>query len=164
MKKQVLMLTTSAFILACGAVAASAQQSPGNPMTRGAPTSTQQSSGTPMMQQPDQTQLADEKDAGTSEGMMGHGMMGHGMMGPGMMGHGTMGHCMMGHRGMMGPFAMRIIFALMDSDGDGTVSLQEFQTAHERIFKAMDTDKDGTLTLEEMQNFMRGTSKSAPQQ
>jgi len=29
----------------------------------------------------------------------------------------------------MQPFAMRIIFALMDRDGDGTVSLQEFQAA-----------------------------------
>ena len=56
---------------------------------------------------------------------------------------------------------MRVIFALMDSDGDGTVSLQEFQAAHEKIFKAMDTDKDGTLTIEEIQAFMRG-GKSAP--
>jgi Ca2+-binding EF-hand superfamily protein len=55
---------------------------------------------------------------------------------------------------------MRFIFALMDSDGDGTVSLQEFQAAHEKIFKAMDTDKDGTLTLEEIQAFMRGTGRS----
>ena len=59
---------------------------------------------------------------------------------------------------------MRIIFALMDSDGDGTVSLQEFQAAHEKIFKAMDTDKDGTLTLEEIQAFMRGPAKSAPKE
>ena len=64
----------------------------------------------------------------------------------------------------MGPVAMRIIFALMDSDGDGTVSLQEFQAAHERIFKAMDANKDGLLTLEEMQAFMRGTGKSPAQQ
>lgn len=157
MKKQVLMLATSALILACGAIAASAQQSPGNPMTRGAPaTSARQIPGTPMMQQPDQTQLADEKAPSTNEeeGMMGHGMMGHGMM----------RHCMMGHQGMMGPFVMRIIFALMDGDGDGTVSLQEFQAAHERIFKAMDANKDGVLSLEEMQAFMRGTSKSTPQQ
>jgi hypothetical protein len=65
-----------------------------------------------------------------SHGMRGdecHGMMGHG---GGIMGRGA---------------AMRLIFALMDSDGDGTVSLQEFQAAHEKIFKAMDTDKDGTL-------------------
>ena len=50
---------------------------------------------------------------------------------------------------------MRFIFALIDSDGDGTVSLQEFQAAHEKIFKAMDTDKDGTLTIEEIRAFMR---------
>ena len=72
---------------------------------------------------------------------------------------------MMGRGGMMGRgAAMRFIFALMDSDGDGTVSLQEFQAAHEKIFKAMDTDKDGTLTLEEIQAFMRGTGKSAPKE
>jgi hypothetical protein len=28
--------------------------------------------------------------------------------------------------------AMRFIFAMMDSDGDGTVSLQEFPAAHEK--------------------------------
>jgi Ca2+-binding EF-hand superfamily protein len=44
----------------------------------------------------------------------------------------------------------------MDADGDGTVSLQEWQAAHERIFKAMDTDHDGTVTFEEMQAFIRG--------
>ena len=70
----------------------------------------------------------------------------------------------MGHRGMMGAVVMRIIFALMDSDGDGTVSLQEFQAAHEKIFKAMDANKDGVLTLEEMQNFLHGTRRSVPQQ
>jgi Ca2+-binding EF-hand superfamily protein len=82
-----------------------------------------------------------------------------------MMGHGGMGRGMMGHAGMMSPFIMRMIFALMDSDGDGTISLQEFQAAHERIFKAMDANKDGRLTLEEMQDyFMRGTRRSVPQQ
>ena len=118
MKKHALMLTTFAFILACGAAAA------------------QESPGMPGQERP---------------GMMGCGMMGRaGMMGGGdMMGHGA---------------AMRVIFVLMDSDGDGTVSLQEFQAAHEKIFKAMDTDKDGTLTLEEIQAFMRGTGKSAPKE
>src|SRR5262249_10082073 len=91
-----------------------------------------------------------------------HGMIGHG---------GMMGCGMMGRRGMMGGggmmrrgAAMRIIFALMDSDSDGTVSLQEFQAAHEKIFKAMDTDKDGTITLEEIRAFMRGPVKSAQQE
>ena len=85
-----------------------------------------------------------------------------GMMGGGMMGRGGMSQGMMGHRGMMNPIAMRIIFALMDTDGDGTVSLQEWQAAYEKIFKAMDADHDGTVSFEEMMNFMRGTKGSAP--
>ena len=90
----------------------------------------------------------------------GRGMMGHSSrMGCGMMGRGGM----MGGSGIMRRgAALRIIFALMDGDGDGTVSLQEFQAAHEKIFKAMDTDKDGTLSIQEIQTSMRGTGKSAP--
>ncbi len=59
---------------------------------------------------------------------------------------------------------MRMLFSLMDSDGDGTISLQEFQAAHERIFKAMDANKDGRLTLEEIQAFIQGTRRSVPRQ
>ncbi len=148
MKKYVLMLTTSTFMLACGAMAASAQENP----------------SASMMRQPDQQHAQHHPAEQEGPGMAAQGgMMGHGMMGGGMMGGGMMGHGMMGHGGMGGPLAMRIIFALMDSDGDGTVSLQEFQTAHERLFKAMDANKDGVLTLEEMQAFMRGTSKPAAQ-
>src|SRR6266536_146308 len=128
MEKHVLVLTTSAFILACGATTASAQQSPGSPM----------------MQQPDHQQ---SQQRPTDE--EGPDQNGTGMAGPG---------------GIMGPGMMRIIFALMDSDGDGTLSLQEFQAAHERIFRAMDANKDGHLTLEEMQAFMHGTRRSVPQQ
>jgi Ca2+-binding EF-hand superfamily protein len=57
-----------------------------------------------------------------------------------------------------------MMFALMDADSDGTISLQEFQAAHERIFKAMDSNKDGKLTPEEMQAFMHGTRWSVPRQ
>ena len=85
---------------------------------------------------------------------MGHGMMGHGMVGQGGRGPGGMGPGMM----------MRMLFILVDTDGDGTISLQEFQAAHERIFKAMDVNKDGRLTLEEIQAFMQGTRRSVPQQ
>jgi len=48
----------------------------------------------------------------------------------------------------------------VDSDGDGKISQQEWQAAHERIFKAMDTDKDGTVSLEEMQQFHRQARRS----
>ena len=140
MQKHVLMLTTSAFILACGGIVASAQQAPGSPTLPDHHPQTQQ-------------QPTDHE----GRGMMGQGgMMGRGMMGQG----GVMG------RGMMGPMGpammMRMIFALMDGDGDGTISLQEFQAAHERIFKAMDTNKDGRLILEEIQAFMQGTTRSVP--
>jgi Ca2+-binding EF-hand superfamily protein len=74
-----------------------------------------------------------------------------GMLGGGMMGHEMIGHEMMGHS-----VVMRIIFGLMDANGDGKLSLEEFQAAHERIFKAMDADHDGTVTLEEMEAFMHG--------
>src|SRR6516164_46525 len=151
MRKHVLVLTTAAAILGYGAIAASAQ-APGaqTPSTQQSPTPQVTPSGS--MQQQDQTQLQRraqiEQDGDQfryHRGMMGGGMMGGGMMGGGMMGYG---------RGS--PMAMRIIFSLMDANGDGKLSLEEFQAAHERIFKAMDADHDGTVTLEEMQAFMRG--------
>jgi EF hand len=139
MHKRVLVLTTSALILAYGAFSATAQDR--------------------MTPQPDQQYTqhhpTGQVGAGTSGqqgGMMGPGTMG--MMGRGMMGGGMMGSAM-GHSIMM-----RMIFSLMDSDGDGTISLQEFQAAHERIFKGMDSNKDGRLTEEEMQAFMQGTRRS----
>ncbi len=58
----------------------------------------------------------------------------------------------------------RVLFSLMDADGDGKLSLQEFQAAHERIFKAMDANKDGSVTLEEMQDFLRGTTRPVSRQ
>jgi EF hand len=72
--------------------------------------------------------------------------------------HGIRGHGMMG-RGM----PMRMIFILMDTDGDGTLSLEEFQTAHSKIFKGIDADKDGKVTLEEMKIFFRGGSPTSDQ-
>lgn len=132
MYSRILGLTTSALILAYGTVGAFAQ-----------------SQTTP---QPDQQQMQSHPMGQEGAATMAHGSM----MGGGMMGH-MMGRGMMGG-GVMGPsFMMRMMFALMDADGDGTISLQEFQAAHERIFKAMDSNKDGKLTLEEMQAFIHGT-------
>lgn len=66
--------------------------------------------------------------------------------------------------GMMGPGMMRMMLILMDTDGDGAVSLSEFQAAHERMFKAVDADKDGRLTMREVQEFMRGLGATAQQE
>jgi EF hand len=145
MYRHVLGLTTSTVILAYGAVGAMAQDR--------------------MTPQPDQQQTQSHHMGREGGGTIGQGgMMGGGMMGGGMMGHGMMGHDMMGGGAMGPPIMFRMMFALMDGDGDGTISLPEFQAAHERIFKAMDSNKDGRLTQEEMQAFMHGTRRSIPQQ
>jgi len=175
MRKHVLALTTTVAILACGTVAASAQ-TPAQIGTQQSPVM-HPTLGGPMMQYQD-TQMNDDdvlpfddEDDQNEIYVIEPGMMGsHGVLPlesendqngePRMMSGETMerGWHHGWHRGraMMPPVMARIIFSLMDADGDGTVSLQEWQAAHERIFKAMDTDHDGTVTFEEMQAFMRG--------
>ena len=139
MRKHALIFTTAAVILAGGAIAASAQ-APG--------------AQTPGTQQGPTTQPKAEDSDQDGFFRYHRGMMG--MMGGGMMGHDHGHHEWNRDRNIAGPMMMRIIFSLMDADGDGKLTLEEFQAAHERIFKAMDTDHDGTVTLEEMQTFMRG--------
>ena len=129
MYARVLGLTVSCLILAYGSVGAIAQDR--------------------MTPQPVQQQTESQPQGQEGGGMMGHG----GMMGGATMGRGMMGCGMMGGRAMGPPIMLRMMFALMDSDGDGAIELPEFQAAHERIFRAMDTNKDGKLTLEEMQAF-----------
>lgn len=138
MYMRILGLTTSALILAYGGVGAIAQDHMASP---------------PHQQQTQTHPMVHEGGGTTGQG----GMMGRGMMGGGMMNRSMMGG------GGCSPVMFRMIFALMDSDGDGTISLQEFQAAHERIFRAMDSNKDGKLTLEEMQAFMHGTGALVPQ-
>jgi len=75
------------------------------------------------------------------------------------MGCGMKGRSMMVADAIEPPIMFRMMFALMDADGDGAVSLAEFQAAHERIFKAIDSNKDGKLTLGEMQAIMHATGK-----
>lgn len=64
-----------------------------------------------------------------------------------------------GPRMMMGPGGigmMRMMIVMLDTDGDGMLSLEEVQAMHARMFKAMDVSKDGRLTAEEMPRFMQG--------
>jgi hypothetical protein len=162
-----LVLTTTAAILACGAIAASAQ-APGAQIPGTQSPTIQPLPGGSTEQQQDQVirnvePLQDEENS-DQDGFFRYrrgliGMMGGGMVGP-HFGH----HNWHQASGIAGPMMMRIIFSLMDADGDGKLSLQEFQAAHERIFKAMDANKDGFVTLEEMQGFVRGTSRPVSQQ
>ena len=97
MYTRVLGLSIAAVILASGAGGALAQG---------------QTTPQPVQQQAQPQPMGQE-----GAGMMGRGgMMGGGMMGRGMMGGGAMGSP---------PVMLRIIFALIDTDSDGTISLQE---------------------------------------
>jgi hypothetical protein len=170
MRRHVLVLMTTAAILACGTIVGSAQ-------TPGAQTGAQQSPVThpilgPMMQH-QETQTNDDDvlpfdDDDQNEiyviepGMMGgsHGVLpleseneqnGIYLIHPettssGMMGRGWHHGWHRGHA-MMAPVMARIIFSLMDADGDGTVSLQEWQAAHERITIIANRKKRPALTL-----------------
>jgi EF hand len=172
-KHPVLVLTATLAFFTCGAIAASAQ-APVAPTTGTQQGSTTQPAPGGPMDGQDQTGLQRRAQAGEREdsdqdnffryhrGMMGGGLMGPGMMAGRMAGGMNYGSRIQGHD-TFGPMMMRMMFSLMDADGDGKLSLQEFQAAHERIFKAMDANKDGFVTLEEMQNFMRGTSRPAAQ-
>jgi Ca2+-binding EF-hand superfamily protein len=97
-----------------------------------------------MMQRMMRTQ---QDDDGDMSGMGMPGMMG--MMGRGMMRHDHR------HAGMM-----RLIFILMDADGDGALSLDEVQAVTERIFNAIDADDDGQVTLDEIREFYRGPERA----
>ncbi len=87
----------------------------------------------------------------------GDGSMMMGMMG-GMMGDGQ------GPRGgRMGPppMMMRMMFAIADADGNGSISLEEMQEIHARMFRAIDADHDGGVTPQEMRAFMHPGAPAA---
>jgi len=89
--------------------------------------------------------MMQQMQPGASRMMPNSGQGAAGMMGPGMM----MGGGMMGH----GMSHMMVI--MMDTDGDGALSLEEYEAVHKRMFHAMDLDGDGKLTGEEMGAFMQ---------
>ena|SRR6266545_5069241 len=101
--------------------------------------------------------IAGAQEQQAPSGMMpGQGMMGQGMMMP-------RGMAMTGHGMMDRWMGMRLLMILMDTDGDGALSLEEVQSAHARIFKQVDADKNGKVALEEMQKFFRGEASTSGQ-
>jgi EF hand domain-containing protein len=164
MGRYFLVLTISAFVLTCGVLAANAQQVPDVPTMQQQPQNLQEQLQRQLQGTPSSRQVVrdDIEDDGWSYGphWRQHQDRDRRYMGQGPMGGGAM----VGSGALRSRMMMRMLFALMDGDGDGTVSLQEFQAAHERIFRAMDANKDGRLTPEEIQAFMQERRRSGQQQ
>lgn len=72
----------------------------------------------------------------------------HGHIGQGAMAGQARGPHMMG--GMMGSGMMLV---MMDTDGDGSVSADEFQALHARMFNYRDANGDGKLDADELSTF-----------
>ncbi|WP_245322214.1 hypothetical protein [Mesorhizobium sp. WSM1497] len=70
------------------------------------------------------------------------------------------GHRMTGHRGhqMMRHAGMRLMFGLLDTDGDGSLSKGEVQGAVARMFSSIDENGDGKIDRDEIQSFMHGSN------
>ncbi|CDX36396.1 EF-Hand domain protein [Mesorhizobium sp. SOD10] len=69
-------------------------------------------------------------------------------------------HRMAGHHGphmMMRGAGMRLMFALLDTNGDGSLSENEVQNAVGRIFSAIDRNGDGKIDTDEIQSFLHGS-------
>ncbi|RWO20933.1 MAG: EF-hand domain-containing protein [Mesorhizobium sp.] len=58
--------------------------------------------------------------------------------------------------GMMHRARMRMMFAIVDGDGDGALSQIEVQDFVERIFNAVDEDGDDSVDREEIRSFFHG--------
>ena len=88
---------------------------------------------------------------GQGQGAMpeGQGMMPGAMMGGNMMQRGMMG----GGMPMMRGFMMKVMFAIADTDDDGSLSFEEVTAIHKRIFDAVDANNDGKVTPEEIRAF-----------
>jgi hypothetical protein len=113
------------------------------------------------------------ESGGTQQYMRGQNMPGQGMMGRGMMrdeqrqgrwdemhmnrrmGPGARG---MGRAAGMGRHMnrapmMKMMFAIVDANGNGAVSFDEVMEIHKRMFDAIDANNNGSITPEEIESF-----------
>ncbi|MER8695544.1 EF-hand domain-containing protein [Mesorhizobium opportunistum] len=57
---------------------------------------------------------------------------------------------------------MRLVFGLLDMDGDGSLSQNEVEGAVGRIFSNIDENGDGKIDLDEVQSFIHGSNMHGP--
>lgn len=65
--------------------------------------------------------------------------------------------------GMMHGAGMRMMFAIMDADGDGALSQTEVQDFVGRIFNAVDENGDDSVEMDEIRAFLYGALDEAAQ-
>lgn len=65
--------------------------------------------------------------------------------------------------GMMHGAGMRMMFAIVDADSDGALSLAELQDFQGRIFHAIDENGDGSVEMEEIEAFFHGSDEESAQ-
>lgn len=71
--------------------------------------------------------------------------------------HGQMMRGFYGGMGGMHGARMKIMFAVVDANGDGVLTLEEVQDFHGRIFNAVDQNGDGGVDVGEIQSFFHGS-------
>lgn len=95
----------------------------------------------------------DASDTTSQDSQQMDGMANHG----GMSQDGSSsGGGMMGQSGMGGSMMPGMMMAMMDTDEDGALSLEEVQAVHERMFNMADANDDGQVDVEEIRGFMTG--------
>lgn len=71
--------------------------------------------------------------------------------------HGQMMQGKGGMRAAMHGTRMKIMFAIVDADGNGALALEEVQDFQRRIFNAVDQNDDSGVDMEEIQSFFHGS-------
>jgi hypothetical protein len=87
-----------------------------------------------------------------AEGRQGMMQQPGGPMGPDMM------RMMGAMRADMHQAVLRLIVILIDTDGDGALSLPELRAVQERLFDNVDANNDDRVTLEEFAEFWHGST------
>ncbi|MEV8641347.1 hypothetical protein AB0V79_31385 [Mesorhizobium ciceri] len=59
---------------------------------------------------------------------------------------------------MMRGAGMRLMFGLLDTDGDRSLSEAEVQSAVGRMFNSIDENGDGNIDLDEIQSLVHGSN------
>lgn len=57
---------------------------------------------------------------------------------------------------------MQLMFGLLDTDGDGSLSEDEVQRTVSRVFSSIDENGDSKIDQDEIQSFMHGSSTHGP--